>query len=52
MQTVKKKAGGNMFDFNYAIPTDIHVGVGAETKAGVLMAPYAKKVMMLYGRRI
>ena len=46
---VKKKVGGNMFDFNYAIPTDIHVGVGAEAKAGVLMAPYAKKVMMLYG---
>lgn len=38
-----------MFDFNYGIPTDIHVGAGAESKAGVLMAPYAKKVMMLYG---
>lgn len=38
-----------MFDFNYAIPTDIHIGVGAEEKVGVLMAPYAKKVMMLYG---
>ena len=38
-----------MFDFNYSIPTDIHIGAGAEAKVGVLMAQYAARVMMLYG---
>lgn len=38
-----------MYDFTFSVPTEIHFGKGCEEKAGALMRPWAKKVLMIYG---